>query len=131
MISDNAFHGIAVVGGSDATKITGNFVGTDRLGTAALGTQQSGIVESGIDRTVIGGTAPGEGNVLSAETPIAGADVVTAKVLGNILGTDVNGTTAIPNGNSGIQVVRRGADRRHRRRRRQPDQRQRARTACS
>jgi CSLREA domain-containing protein len=104
VISDNAQEGIALLGASDATTIIGNRIGTGPAGAAALGTQAEGIVENPTaTNTVIGGTGAGEGNLLSGNT-IVGADVSTATVLGNLIGTDAGGTTAIPNGTSGVEV---------------------------
>ncbi len=104
VISDNALHGIVVLGPSEATTIVGNFIGLDRTGSTALGTQETGIIDSADSTgTVIGGTGAGDGNVISGNT-VAGIDVSNSTVLGNKLGTDVTGETAVPNANSGIQV---------------------------
>jgi CSLREA domain-containing protein len=105
VISDNALAGITLLGASDHTTIVGNRIGTGPAGAVALGTQAEGIVENATaSNTVIGGTGAGEGNLLSGNT-IVGADVSTATVLGNLIGTDASGTTAVPNGTSGVEVT--------------------------
>jgi hypothetical protein len=93
-------------GGTDNT-ITGNYIGVDINGTADLGNNGSGIEISG-PANVIGGTAAGEGNVISgnssngiAITNGAGFNLVR----GNLIGTNKDGTAAIPNGSYGIRMI--------------------------
>ncbi len=49
---------------------------------------------------MIGGLTAAEANTASGNI-VAGLEVHDARVLGNRLGTDITGATAIPNGNSG------------------------------
>ncbi len=44
--------------------IEGNYIGTDARGFKAIGNQYDGVLLSGADNTV-GGTAAGDGNVIS------------------------------------------------------------------
>lgn len=83
--------------------IRGNFIGTDITGTAELGNNSAGIIAD--SWTTIGGAAPGEGNVISAnghlgehEAPIGRQVWLTGDhntVLGNLIGTDLTGTIAL------------------------------------
>lgn len=81
--------------------VVGNFIGTDASGTAALG-NHSGlfICDSGFNR--VGGTLPGERNVISGNTgpaiqvPSWGSP--HNLILGNYIGVDVSGTRALGNG---------------------------------
>jgi uncharacterized repeat protein (TIGR01451 family) len=57
--------GIAFVGSNKTTTIQGNFIGTDPSGTHDIGPFSYGISEAGSPGTTIGGTGPGEGNVIA------------------------------------------------------------------
>lgn len=82
--------------------IQGNLVGTNASGTAALGNVYGITTDWGVPlHTLIGGTAPGQGNLVSGNTQTgieignpAPTDVV---VQGNKVGTDIRGTAAVPN----------------------------------
>lgn len=97
--------------------IVGNRVGTNAAGTSAVGNGSDGICLGGVANCTIGGTSPGDGNLVSGNlgivsggqnaTPgngiyVSGSDVV---IQGNRIGTDICGNFAIPNAQSGIVVV--------------------------
>jgi titin len=90
------------------TQIRGNLVGTDVTGTAALSNLGIGIVVIGAPSNTIGGTAPGDRNVISGNG-IHGVEIDSAggtgnQVLGNNIGLDINGTAPIGNGGNGIYI---------------------------
>jgi hypothetical protein len=101
--------GIQVLAGASGNLIVGNFLGTDATGTQARGNFNAGVQLLGPGNTV-GGTAPGEGNLSSANSHgvmlAFGGDGNT--VQGNRLGTDVTGTLALGNA-YGVFIVG-GAD---------------------
>jgi hypothetical protein len=76
----------------------GNYLGTDATGTSALGNYSGVWIAT--DNNVIGGTPAADRNVISGN---AWAGLVidgdNNTVQGNLIGADVTGTTAIPNGN--------------------------------
>jgi hypothetical protein len=86
--------------------VQGNLLGTDATGAVKIGFSGYGINTEGTN-TLIGGSAPGAGNV------IAGADFYGGILLdggsghtvqGNFIGTDPAGTLDLGNGRIGIQV---------------------------
>lgn len=110
---DNGGAGIVVydsAGAIPSIKIQGNYIGTDASGTAVLGTGQAGIVIGG-GRVLVGGTGPGEGNVIGGQKStgisISGLKPSTyfrpssIEVKGNRIGLGADGITPIPN-NYGI-----------------------------
>jgi Bacterial Ig-like domain (group 3) len=102
IVSGNSF-GIGTLNGNanvTGNLIEGNYVGVDVTGAHALGNVHVGINVFGSNNT-IGGTAPGAGNVASANggdgialLPGASSNLVE----GNFVGTDATGTKALPNG---------------------------------
>ncbi len=99
IISANGFNGICIGGGGAMSNtISGNYVGTDVTGTLDLGNESSGIYVNASGNT-IGGTASGEGNVISGNTYGLGIDSggENTAVLGNFIGTDATGTHNIGN----------------------------------
>ncbi len=77
--------------------VIGNYIGTNISGTAAVPNTGAGLTLSGSYNT-IGGTAPGEGNLISGNPN--GISVINAQygsILGNYIGTDVSGTAVISN----------------------------------
>ena len=103
VISGNLSAGVFVFGASETT-ISGNSIGTNSSGMAALGNGGGGIALSISSGTVIGGTAPGSGNVVSGNVG-SGLFVVSAEVLieGNRIGTNAAGSAAVPNTGSGLE----------------------------
>ena len=101
--------GIFLIFASDNV-VAGNFIGTNASGTAALG-NTNGILELYCSNNTIGGTAGGAGNLISGSSQIGISDQgdATDSVLieGNKIGTNWNGTAAIPN-NLGLFVQNSG-----------------------
>ena len=82
-------------GTSSNNTISGNYIGVDVTGTAALGNVQYGIFTSSRG-AVIGGSAPGAGNVIAASATIANVQIANRDIVvqGNWIGTGVSGTSA-------------------------------------
>jgi hypothetical protein len=110
VISGNSSHGIVITGsGSRNNRLVGNYIGTDFTGMVAVRNLSFGIViESGTADTQIGGTNPGEGNLISGST-WRGIDIRSGSartiVEGNLIGTDVTGARSLRNGTDGIFIA--------------------------
>ncbi len=96
-----------------SNKVEGNYIGTDVTGTKALANASYGVVVGNASDNVIGGQAPGAGNLISGNTqdgvyivmnpgqPMADGN----QVLGDQIGTDAKGKNALGNGGNGVSVV--------------------------
>jgi trimeric autotransporter adhesin len=82
--------------------IEGNFIGTDVTGMSAIG-NGDGILPQGSSPT-IGGMAAGAGNLISGNKNGINVQKAAPVVQGNLIGTNVSGTGAIPNVTTGILV---------------------------
>lgn len=121
LISGNTRAGIAVQGAFSGSPnvIRGNFIGTDPTGTSAIPNAVGISLEDDPDDSVaagsfntIGGinTTPGSldaGNLISGNTgpgvrlgPLTQANTVR----GNFIGTQIDGTSTLPNGTAGIEL---------------------------
>ena len=107
VISANAQSGVSIAGTTTTgVLIQGNRIGTDTTGTAALGNGSFGVLVNGTPGVTIGGTAEGEGNIISASAT-AGiglyGDTTGALVEDNLIGTDSTGSLPLGNG-TGILI---------------------------
>ncbi len=108
VISGNTNQGVSVNGaGTTGNRVSGNFIGTNAAGAAAVANAFPGVeIFSGASGNVIGGTAPGAGNVISGNSfrgaTISGANSNTFS--GNFIGLNAAGTAALPNAGAGIQM---------------------------
>jgi hypothetical protein len=111
VISGNAGRGVLLsnsIGATNITgnQITGNFIGTDLTGTLPLGNQISGV-SLAAHSNLIGGDAPGAGNVIAASVNGYGIDVDQGNgstIQGNFIGTDVTGTIHLGSFSGGVSV---------------------------
>ncbi len=105
VINGASGNGIHIAGSSNQIKC--NFLGTDPSGTLDRGNYYAGVSIAGLSSTnnLIGGTAPGEGNLISGnETGISLLQVSGNVVQGNYIGTNAQGTAALPNIN-GVYIT--------------------------
>jgi hypothetical protein len=104
VISGNNGYGVRVQLGA-GNRLEGNLIGPDGNGAPLIdGEDQVGVrLESSY--TVVGGPADGASNVISGN--VVGLEVAgdLNDVLGNKIGTDADGETALPNAISGIVVT--------------------------
>ena len=94
--------------------IQGNYIGVTAQGDKKLGNQREGVLvttaasDASVTNTLIGGTTPGAGNVISGngfDGFLIGSFSTTSTTLqGNRIGTSANGMAAIPNGGDGIAI---------------------------
>jgi hypothetical protein len=105
VISGNAEAGVEVDVGSHDNVIQGNWIGPDAKGTRARGNRVEGIVIKGGVNTLIGGTEPGAGNVISGNVDGILIETDNNQVQGNLIGLDPAGTQPMPNKDVGIIVV--------------------------
>lgn len=106
LVSGNSV-GIAISGNCSSNVVAGNLVGTDSTGTQPLGNNYIGIlVSEGATNNTIGDTATGGRNIIACNyygIKISDAGTTGNTVVGNHIGTDALGRTAL--GNSyGIEV---------------------------
>lgn len=107
VISGNVGLGIGVENWSQGNLIQGNFIGTDVSGQFPLGNVQQGVLIIA-PNNLVGGTTPGEGNVISDN----GQDGVFIwlgqatgnRIQGNFIGTDATGTGALGNLARGVRI---------------------------
>lgn len=111
LISGNNSSGISILA-TPGNVISGNYIGTTARGTKSLGNSVAGvIIQGGSDGNTVGGSTPGERNVISGN----GFGVILAAltnfglngniVSGNYIGTDVTGTIALGNNSAGVQMA--------------------------
>ena len=89
-------------------RIEGNFIGTDAAGTGAKPNGSGGIQVFGdeVSCNTIGGTSPEATNLISGNS---GNGVwlraSSNKVLGNVIGTQRDGSSALGNLDAGVQIL--------------------------
>jgi CSLREA domain-containing protein len=112
VISGNARHGIGFWHGTtDQNLVVNNIIGLSPDGLRRLPNGQQGVdINYGAAFNIVGGTQPGERNVISANTE-NGAEVTHGEettqnmIVGNYIGTDVTGESTSPLfGNGGLGV---------------------------
>ena len=110
VISGNGTDGVRIADvGTTGNTIAGNLIGLDAAGTAVITNDASGVYVASAASTTIGGLAAGSGNVIAAaygETAIDvfGASATGTVIQGNLLGTDVTGTTELSGGSFGVWI---------------------------
>ncbi|MCK4642480.1 S-layer family protein [bacterium] len=110
VISGNNDRGIYMINsGTDNNVIIGNFIGTNLTGTGAIGNTNQGIyITNGPQSNIIGGTTAGERNIVSCNFGgvfISGSGTDNNEVIGNYIGTDVNGTSDLGNASDGVIIT--------------------------
>ena len=114
VISGNAFQGISLGNSSLDSLVQGNLIGTDPTGKIGLGNQEDGIGISISSNNTIGGTAPGQGNLISGNgfkngnpngsgiiDNLGASDLIE----GNFIGTTAGASGALPNGQYGVFIL--------------------------
>ncbi|HEX5442512.1 MAG TPA: LamG-like jellyroll fold domain-containing protein, partial [Pirellulales bacterium] len=104
VISGNVADGI-YADQMDYGVVAGNFIGTNAAGSDALPNDANGIEGNGMNLS-IGGSAPGDGNVVSGNQNngiliVDGGDIA---VEGNDIGTGAIGEQAVANGGAGVYL---------------------------
>jgi hypothetical protein len=118
--SSNAILGNAISGnyseglrlsdpGTSANLVQGNFIGTDATGATAVPNGFLGLsIYTGATNNTIGGTSGAARNVISGNYSeglrIQGLGASWNLIEGNFIGTDASGTSAVPNGWTGLTI---------------------------
>ncbi|MDF1512603.1 MAG: CSLREA domain-containing protein [Anaerolineae bacterium] len=111
VISGNGHRGVEISGpSSNGNRVVGNFIGTDSTGLSNLGNLSDGIILlSSQMKTEIGGSLPGERNVISGNGAsgirISGVNTLGTVISGNYIGVDRTGTSALANIGYGIFML--------------------------
>ncbi len=107
VISGNKQDGVFIQSSTTANTVAGNFIGVNVGGTNALPNLFNGVTLSNAVANVLGGTAAGAGNLISGNANfgvqlLSGANANLLQK--NLIGTDLTGTTGVPNAFSGVRV---------------------------
>jgi hypothetical protein len=95
--------------GTSANLVQGNFIGTDATGTTPVPNGFLGLsIYTGATNNTVGGTSGTARNVISGNYTeglrIQGLGASWNLVEGNFIGTDASGTSAVPNGWTGLTI---------------------------
>ncbi|WP_292933298.1 cadherin-like domain-containing protein [Noviherbaspirillum sp.] len=105
IISGNTNYGVLIEQSSN-NSILGNYIGINAAGTAAVGNTSDGIHLNTASSTVIGGSSAGARNVISGNgrDGIFATSSTSNSILGNYIGLDATGNSAISNARAGIYL---------------------------
>jgi parallel beta-helix repeat protein len=110
LISGNLAYGIEVILSHHNT-IIGNFIGTDITGELDLGNHAPGVsLSGGAQFNTVGGDSVGERNLISGNgfgVRLSARDTYSNTILGNYIGTDVDGLQDVGNDSYGV-IIRDG-----------------------
>ncbi len=114
LISGNGASGVFILGGkADHNTVSGNRIGTDVNGTAAMPNDSGGVMITDAMTNTIGGTTAAARNLISGNAGI-GVSIINSDddgdadgnlIQGNYIGTEVSGTTALPNTLTGVVIT--------------------------
>ncbi len=110
LISGNSEYGVYITGSlSTFNVVSGNYIGIKRDGVTPNPNTYRGVaIGDGAHANTVGGSAPGEGNVISGNGSsgirIDDAGTDDNNILGNLIGTDYTGLVAVGNGAHGVEV---------------------------
>jgi parallel beta-helix repeat protein len=106
VISGNLNGGVNVSSTGTGTVIRGNYIGLNAAGSGALGNAVANVLLSSVSDVTIGGTAAGDGNVISASNGpgiwLLGSSGNVIK--GNLIGTDASGSGDLGNAGEGVRI---------------------------
>jgi parallel beta-helix repeat protein len=108
VISGNAQDGVRIWDTTTTgNTISGNHIGVDAAGTAAIPNGDDGVlINGGAYHNVIGGDTSLERNIISGNAGcgvfLEDSSTDSNQILGNFIGTDSTGLSALANGNSGV-----------------------------
>jgi hypothetical protein len=104
VISGNGSAGVFLNSTTTGTQLLGDYIGVDISGAAALGNGLYGVYLVGAPRNTIGGTAAGDGNVISANghSGVYFSGGTGNQVLGNLIGTNAAGNAKLGNTYHGV-----------------------------
>jgi hypothetical protein len=118
LISGNATNGIYITSNSaTANVIQGNYIGVNSSGTAAIANGfllplvqiAGGIDISAAPATIIGGSNPGEGNLISGNLRdaicIGEPGASNSVILGNLIGVQADGTSPLGNEWNAVEIT--------------------------
>ncbi|HEY8402625.1 MAG TPA: gliding motility-associated C-terminal domain-containing protein [Cytophagaceae bacterium] len=101
------FHGIKIDNNVGNVIIQGNYIGINYNNTAAGNGEHGVMALTNADNNIIGGSSLQERNIISGNL-IDGIHLFSSAnntIVGNYIGTDTSGTTAIPNGANGVFIL--------------------------
>ena len=105
----DGFQGAGIlISGGGSHSIVENFIGTNTTGTSAMANGSGVLITSSSSANAIGGSTPTDRNIISGNNAAgvqldAGANQNV--VVGNFIGTTVNGGTAVANGSDGVAIT--------------------------
>ena len=101
VISGNRLFGVSISGsGATGNVVKGNYIGVDATGSARLLNRYGVVISGSAQNNTVGGTAPGERNVISGNgggVLIRHSETSGNVVIGNYIGTDATGSQPLAN----------------------------------
>jgi hypothetical protein len=89
------------ISGADNDSVKGNYIGTNASGAGNVGNYHGIVIDAAATKNTIGGSSSSERNIISGNShygiQISDANTQYNVVIGNYIGTDVNGTAQIAN----------------------------------